>query len=167
VKRYSPLAFGMALVLGMMTAAMAQYAPGGSYQQSCTHVRVQGNMLSARCSAPSGQRIHSSVPLPCRGDISNSNGYLRCNGGGGGYYPHPGGRPPFGRPPGPGPGMGYLPPGSYQSSCRNAYANGGMLTAECTATNGAWVRTSIEVNRCRPGTDIANVNGRLNCLYYR
>lgn len=161
MKRTSPIAVVMALVLGVLTPAMAQYAPGGSYQQSCTHVRVRGNMLSARCSAPSGQRIHSSVPLPCRGDISNSNGYLRCNGGG--YYPHPGGRPPFGRPP----GMGSLPPGSYQSSCRNVYANGGIVTAECTATNGAWIRTSIDVNRCRPSTDIANVNGRLNCLAYR
>jgi hypothetical protein len=160
MKIWSPIAFGMALILAGFAPVMAQYAPGGSYQNSCVNVRMHGNAISARCTAPNGQYVHSRLALPCYGDIANNNGYLRCNGGGGGY------RPGF-RPPHPGPGYGYLPPGSYQGSCRNAYANGPMLTAECTATNGAWIRSSLEVNRCRPGTDIANVNGRLNCLSYR
>ena len=158
MKFLSPLVFGLALILAGLTPAVAQYAPGGSYQQSCNDIRMHGNAVSARCTAPNGQYVHSRLALPCYGDIANNNGYLRCNGnggGGGGFYP---GRPG---------GGGYGPPGSYQSSCRNSHMQGGMLSAECTATNGAWIRSSLAVNRCRPGTDIANVNGRLSCLNYR
>jgi hypothetical protein len=55
-------------------------APGGSYQQSCTNVRMAGASLTASCSAPNGQRITSSVDVrTCRGtDIGNRNGYLGC-----------------------------------------------------------------------------------------
>ena len=59
--------------------ALAQRVPPGSYQQSCTQIHVRGGQLIANCSAPNGQRIRSSLPLACRGDIGNVNGYLRCN----------------------------------------------------------------------------------------
>jgi hypothetical protein len=156
VKVRSPLALIIALLLVAFTPAMAQYVPGGSYQQSCRHVHIRGGMLRAQCTAPNGRYVHSTLALPCRGDIANINGYLRCTGGG--YYPpRPGGNP----------GYGYVPRGSYQASCRNVYANGGVLSAECTATNGAWVRSSLATQQCRPGSDIANVNGRLSCVAYR
>ena len=151
------LALASALVFAALAPAGAQFVPQGSYQQSCVDIRSNGNTLSARCTAPNGQRIHSTFQIgTCRGgDVANVNGYLRCNGGGGGHYP------------GYGPGFGPVPGGSYQSSCRNTRMNGGVLSAQCTATNGQWIGSSLAVNRCRPGTDIANVNGRLSCLAYR
>lgn len=56
-------------------------APSGSYQQSCTNIRMQGSTLTASCSAPNGQRITSSVGVrscPSGSDIGNRNGYLSC-----------------------------------------------------------------------------------------
>jgi hypothetical protein len=151
----------MALVIAAFNPVMAQYAPGGSYMQSCRNIHNHGNSISAQCATTNGQYVHSRIPLPCYGDIANNNGYLVCQrgGGGGGYRPPHGGG---GRP-----GYGFLPPGTYQSTCRNAYANGTMITAECAASNGAMMRTSLNYNRCRGGTDIANINGQLQCLYYR
>lgn len=57
-------------------------APAGSYQQSCTNVRLQGSALTASCTAPNGQRITSSVDVrscPPGVDIGNRNGYLGCS----------------------------------------------------------------------------------------
>jgi hypothetical protein len=62
------------------TPVLAQRIPPGSYQQSCTHIRVSGQQLIANCSAPNGRRVVSRVAVNCRGDIGNVNGYLRCNG---------------------------------------------------------------------------------------
>src|SRR6202161_3507742 len=86
------------IVLGLATAvslaatafavpASAQTIPGGSYQQSCSNVRIRGDQLTASCTAPNGTRMRSSIALgSCRGgDIANSNGQLACNGGGYGY----------------------------------------------------------------------------------
>lgn len=61
-------------------------------------------------------------------------------------------------------GYGYgLPPGSYQQSCQNARMNGSMLSASCTAVNGAWINSSLDLRRCNQGADIYNRNGRLGC----
>lgn len=65
--------------------------PQGSYLQTCRGANLNGNMLSAQCTGPTGAPIFSSIDTNgCRGrDIANDRGYLRCNGGGGG-----GPRPP-------------------------------------------------------------------------
>jgi hypothetical protein len=103
--------------------------------------------------------------LPCRGDIANMNGFLRCNsngnngggnwhGGGGGY-----GGGGFG-------GGGYggnLPQGSYLQSCDSERINGPMLFARCPAPNGQRINSSMNVTYCRHGADIANRNGYLQC----
>ncbi len=62
-------------------------------------------------------------------------------------------------------GYGYgVPPGSYQQSCTNARMNGSTLSASCTATNGQYINSSINVRNCQSrGTDIANRNGYLSC----
>jgi hypothetical protein len=137
------------------------YAPSGSYQQSCVNIRVYGNELSGSCTAPNGQRIQSTTNLGCNGDIVNRNGYLACNGaGGGGYYPNPG-YPSY-------PGYNGRPPsGSYQASCQRVYLRDGILSATCTAANGQLITSSLAVHRCRPDSDIANIDGRLDCLQYR
>lgn len=63
--------------------------PSGSYQQTCRGANLNGNMLSAQCTGPTGAPIFSSIDTNgCRGrDIANDRGYLRCSGGGGGPRP--------------------------------------------------------------------------------
>ena len=77
---------GLGLAATALAPASAQSIPSGSYQQSCTNIRVIGNQLIARCTNNQGGRVRSSIGLnSCRnGDIVNSNGQLACNGNGNG-----------------------------------------------------------------------------------
>jgi len=131
--------------------------PAGSYQSTCRGASMNGNMLSAQCTGPTGAPIFSSIDTNgCRGrDIANDRGYLRCNASGGGP------RPPVPPRPVP-PPQPTIPTGSYQRSCRGITINGNILRAQCTNGNGAPVSSSIDVNGCR-GQDIYNDNGRLRC----
>jgi hypothetical protein len=120
--------------------------------------------------------VRSSIDLSScrRGDIANSNGQLTCNsngygrgrGNGNGYGNN--GNNGYGNNGNNGygnngnNGYGRLPAGSYQQSCTNATMNGGVLTANCPAGNGARTTSSINASACR-GADIANRNGRLQC----
>lgn len=55
--------------------------PSGTYQQSCTNIRMQGGRLVASCSATNGGRVTSSLDVgACRrnADIGNHNGSLSC-----------------------------------------------------------------------------------------
>ncbi len=54
------------------------------------------------------------------------------------------------------------PAGSWQFSCRNARLTGPNFFAQCTANNGAWVGSSINLNQC-PSRQVGNSNGRLFC----
>ena len=166
---------GLSLAAASLAPAAAQYAPSGSYQQSCTNIRVSGNELIARCTNPQGQRVRSTIALDsCRGgDIVNSNGQLACNGGGYGRRHRGNGYGNGGYGNGNGNGNygygnngygnnGYAPGGSYQQSCNNVRMNGGTLTASCPSGNGQWLTSSIDPRACR-GIDITNRNGRLNC----
>jgi hypothetical protein len=77
------IAIGLALafLLALDSAPVsAQNIPNGSYQSSCSNIHVNGNQLNATCTATNGRRIRSSMQIGCSGDISNANGYLRCNG---------------------------------------------------------------------------------------
>lgn len=57
--------------------------PQGSYLQTCRGANLNGNMLSAQCTGPTGAPVFSTLDTNgCRGrDISNDRGYLRCNAG--------------------------------------------------------------------------------------
>ena len=173
-----------------LSPASAQSVPNGSYQQSCTNIRVRGDQLVARCNLPQGGTVRSSISVSScsRGDIANVNGQLTCNGNGNGYgrghrdggdrnngngngYGHNGngngngngyGHNGNGNGNGNGYGNGYAPGGSYQGSCTNVQMNGSTLTASCTAPNGNRITSSINASQCR-GADIANINGRLAC----
>jgi hypothetical protein len=85
------IGLSLAFLLALDSAPVsAQNIPNGSYQSSCSNIRVNGNRLNATCTATNGRRIQSSMQIGCSGDISNANGYLRCNGnrnmnGNGGY----------------------------------------------------------------------------------
>jgi hypothetical protein len=182
---------GLGLAATALAPASAQSIPSGSYQQSCTNIRVRGDQLTARCTNAQGTAIRSSIAVgSCRnGDIVNSNGQLACNrngygnGYGNGRHRHRDGddnRGGYNN----GNNGGYnngnnggynnggynngrygnrgAVSGSYQSSCTNVQMNGATLTATCTAPNGANISSSINPAQCRGG-DIANVNGRLAC----
>jgi hypothetical protein len=168
------LVAGLGLAATALAPVSAQSIPSGSYQQSCTNVRVRGDQLTARCTNGQGTYVRSSIAVnSCRnGDIVNSNGQLACNrnaynnGNGRGYgygrhrHDNNGGYNNGGYNNGRY-GRGGVA-GSYQSSCTNVQSNGGTLTATCTAPNGANITSSINPAQCRGG-DIANVNGRLAC----
>ena len=181
-----------ALAVMAFGTASAQSIPAGSYQQSCTNIRVRGDVLTARCNAPQGGTVRSTISLDScrRGDIANMNGQLTCNrngrgrnGNGYGYgngngnngdrddrngrnngYGNNGyGNNGYGNNGYGNNGNGYgLPGGSYQQSCTNATMSGGVLTATCPSGNGQRITTSINPRSCG-GADITNRNGRLNC----
>jgi hypothetical protein len=140
------LMLAAALTGSTVVTVEAQYLPPGSYQASCRHIRVNGDILSASCTAPSGQHIRSSIPVSmCRGaGIANINGRLAC------------GQPPSG-------GFMQPPYGSYQASCVNVVMHrNGVLVASCTPPNGPRIRSSINVYNCQ-GRGIRNSNGYLAC----
>ena len=162
------LALGGALVLSALTPAsvLAQgYGiPAGSYQQSCTNIRVRGATITASCTNNSGQRVRSSLAVnSCAGaDIGNVNGQLTCVRTGN-YYGNGRGRYGAGR---------YrrgtnsaLPPGSYQQSCSGYSMNGSTLTATCRNNSGAMVTSYLDVSQCRANDDVGNVNGQLRCIF--
>jgi hypothetical protein len=182
------LAAAASLIGTALSPAAAQSVPNGSYQQSCTNIRIRGDQLIARCNLPRGGTARSSITLDScrRGDIANVNGQLTCNGNGNGYgrghrdgngnyngngnhngngdYNGNGNHNGNGDYNGNGNynGNGYAPGGSYQGSCTNIQMNGSTLTASCTPPNGSRITSSINASQCR-GADIANVNGRLAC----
>jgi CVNH domain len=81
------LVAGLGLAASALAPASAQAVPSGSYQQSCTNIRVRGNQLTARCTNTQGVAVRSTIALnSCRnGDIGNSNGQLTCLGANNGY----------------------------------------------------------------------------------
>jgi hypothetical protein len=64
--------------LGVGGSALAQ---SGSFQQSCRNTRSANGLLTAECADRGGAYHQSTLPFgQCRGDISNNNGMLTCNG---------------------------------------------------------------------------------------
>ena len=100
--------FGAVALAGLSCSAHAQVPPGGSYQQSCRNIQMQGATLTAVCRTMDGRAVQTALGVAgCVGDIGNNNGQLQCNGGqqplaypGPGYRPGPGYPPPgYGPPP--------------------------------------------------------------------
>ena len=149
---------GFTLVSSLMAAvfspAVAQTAPQGSYQETCSNARVRGNQLEAECTDRQGFVVRSSIDVDsCRsGDIGNVDGNLRC------LPRNQNARPDNRRFLNDG-----LPRGSYQQSCNNASFQAGRLSATCSNPNGQPIASSLDIDRCRPDSDIVAVNGRLAC----
>jgi hypothetical protein len=148
------IAIALALCAGSLTQPVAaqQYgSPPGSWQGSCRNGRTYGGTFSADCQANGGAYRHSSINLSqCRGgSVGNNNGQLFCESGnyryGNGTW-----------------SGGAMPQGTWQSSCRNAYMRGSILTASCTDGSGRYVRSSLNVSQCRRNS-VANHDGRLSC----
>jgi hypothetical protein len=116
--------------------ASAESPPPGSYQGTCTNIKVQkllggpGKNLTATCQKKSGKPVDAVLALPCGGDIRNENGRLVCKSGPNPFAP---------------------PPGSYMAQCKNA------------DMDGSRVDTTINTLDCR-GRDIGvKPNGKLTC----
>ena len=71
--------------------AASQGLPQGSYLQSCTRVRFEGETLIAVCRRGDGREQRTSLAevRRCVGDIGNMNGTLTCNYAGGPSPPAP------------------------------------------------------------------------------
>ena len=53
--------------------------PGGSYKDSCHHIRMHHHKLEAECQKRDGEWQHSSLNVKnCYGSVVNNNGHLRC-----------------------------------------------------------------------------------------
>lgn len=72
-----------ALALAAFSALPAAAQVRGSYLGSCTSIRQSGPLLEAMCEDRGGQLRPTRLDVrDCgRGDISNRNGRLICNGG--------------------------------------------------------------------------------------
>src|SRR5438477_650270 len=129
----SPLRTALAVCALVMAAIAAPNLaaaapPDGSYQQTCRNMDMKGGTLYAQCQRMNGGWRDSSIdPRQCgnRG-VSNDNGNLVCEGGGG----------------------GTMPGGSWQQTCRNANMKGGTLYAQCQRMNGGWRDSSIDPRQC-------------------
>src|SRR5579884_405813 len=101
---------GLAL-LGMPVAASAQGIPPGSYRNTCTNIRMDGDKLVAVCPNRAGGHSLTELkdPWHCADIVAGSNGLLQCQGqrggGGPGYGQAP--APGYGPPPNSGPPRGY------------------------------------------------------------
>jgi hypothetical protein len=66
---------------GPISGGPGRSLPGGSYQQSCNDISLNGNTLVAICKAMKGRMQRTSLANVdrCVGDIGNNNGRLNCN----------------------------------------------------------------------------------------
>ena len=123
------------------------WAPRGSYQQSCRNVDIDGNSLTAECQDRRGRWRYTELDdfRRCRGDIANADGMLQCveddRRGDDDYQD--------------------VPRGSWRASCRNGRMYGTVLYAECRTRYGRYTQSSIDTRQCR--REIGNVDGRLVC----
>lgn len=146
--RLQALGLVLVAVSAVLTPAAAESPPPGSYQSTCTNVKVQkllggpGKNLTASCQKRDGKSIDALLALPCAGDIENKNGKLVCK---------------------PGPNPFAPPPGSYRKHCKDVSMAGPILRAACKTSEGFRVNTSINTLECR-GRDIkVKKDGQLKC----
>lgn len=119
--------------LAIAATAQAQGVPSGSYQQTCTNARMNGETLSATCKTFSGATNSTSLPFAnsCVGVISNVDGNLACTG----------------------------PTGSYARTCRSASVSGQTLSATCQKIDGSWMKSSTGFSGFQH--PVTNCNGQL------
>jgi hypothetical protein len=116
---------------------------------------VTWNTLAATCRTRFGGWNYTTLSnyRDCDGDITNRNGRLECERTQNDDDDHQNDDDNYG---------GWLPVGSYRSSCRNIRIDRSTLIAECRDTNGRWRYTELAGYRSCEG-DIFNYNGILRC----
>jgi hypothetical protein len=147
--------------------AAAQGLPGGSYQQTCRNISVNGSRLYATCQDGNGswQTTELSDYQRCSSEIVNTNGTLQCNTTAG--YNNGGNRGgdrdrENERDRGQGYGQNNGANGSYSKTCRNIRTQGNTLEADCQTGTGQWNQTSLRnYNSCNGG--VVNDQGTLRC----
>ena len=136
----------MTIMICCSSAFSQQGPPPGSYVQSCANIQMRDGNLYANCQDNDGRWRSTVLPAAyqCVGDVTNINGELRCN------------RRPDWR------DQDSLPRGSYRLTCRSIRMRGDTLSAKCQASDGRWLRTSLnDVDRCVG--EIVNDEGHLEC----
>ncbi|MBI1239881.1 MAG: hypothetical protein GC199_11135 [Alphaproteobacteria bacterium] len=138
--------------------------PRGTYLQTCRDAYVQGELfrdalLIADCRTRNNRWIRSTLEYKaCRSDIYNRDGFLACetyqDSRQEDYVGQWGDRR--------GDGRGYLPGGSWQQTCRDAYFDGDVLYARCQDRRGRLRETSLDLDRCGYAS-VYNDDGRLTC----
>ena len=70
-----------AILLSLAAMPARAQAPGGSYLETCTHVRSFGDQVTADCRRVDGSWGRTALrdADSCVGGISNMNGQLACN----------------------------------------------------------------------------------------
>jgi hypothetical protein len=81
--RFATIA-GAAVLLSLAALPARAQAPGGSYLETCTHVRPYGDGIIADCRRVDGSWGRTALRDVdrCVGGIANMNGNLTCNRGG-------------------------------------------------------------------------------------
>jgi CVNH domain len=141
---------GVLLLCAALPAAAqdGSAAPRGTYLQTCSQIHFDGRKLVATCNHPGWPRQKSAIDVSlCGGDIWNENGSLYCYARQGSW------------------GRGRaIPRGSYVDSCGATIVSGVLLQSRCKGRNGEYNDTSLELTRCRMGTNISNIDGQLVCI---
>lgn len=150
----SRMGFGVLALLALVSCiaftsgAQARWAPGGSYTDTCRHIRYDGSTLTATCQERDGGWRNTWLPDAdnCDGSIANNDGQLECGFRRDRDWGHSDGGPS----------------GSYERSCTNIRMDGYTLKATCQRRDGSWRWTSLEDAYDCNGR-IANFNGQLVC----
>jgi hypothetical protein len=156
------VAFLLPSIAHAQEAAPGSAAPRGTYLQSCQNVKFSGGVLTAQCKTgyKNGLVVSTLEPEYCspRSDIANVGGRLGCIAKAGTW----------------GKG-GATPNGSYKASCNNITVEmtpWPKLQAWCDRpdSKGDWNEgdkfygpSSLNLDQCEVGKDIANLNGQLIC----
>ncbi len=136
-----------ATVVGM-GALFGRGASAGteSFRESCYQVQtawVNGHtVIQASClTGPGMSRKWATLVVPAGGciDVENRYGELLCR-------------------------RRAMPTGSWSDSCTDGYWSGPTFLAVCKNRHGWTSPTSIDINVCRGGHALQNVNGSLQCM---
>jgi len=134
------LAVAMVLSLPGRANAAVMDGPPGTYRETCRDVRMQGDILRARCQNTESRWRDTSLDdvYRCVGDISNIDGRLTCN------------------------RSLSRPGGDYTATCRDIRMRFNSLYARCQSRDGYWVETILEgFSHCTG--PVENVDGQLRC----
>jgi hypothetical protein len=171
MKRYLILSGALALFIAMCAPGASAQVPGGSYQQTCRNIGMNGNTLYASCKDRDGHWHDTQLSdiQSCSDQVINDDGNLRCDRNGNGNYYGNGqygdrdrdrdrdrdhGRYNNGQY-----GYGY---GTYTDTCRDIRQNGNRIDATCQKKDGGWRNTSLD-NADQCGGQIVNIDGHLRC----
>jgi hypothetical protein len=126
-------------------------APNGTYLKTCSKIYFDGKTLTATCrwggSFQFWDKTSITVAMCDGGDIWNNRGALYCYARRGTW----------------GDGT-VVPRGSYLDSCGGENVHGTVLEAACKNRSGEPTPTSLQLNNCRMGSNISNIDGQLVCI---